>query len=122
MSDKVAAELVARCFAARTHAHALHLATKSFAEHSALGTFYDEITSLTDTFAETYQGMIDGRLSVPFEVVKPSTSAEQLINSLREWIDANRDEIGSPPDTHIQNIIDEIRQLIDQTCYRLSLK
>lgn len=122
MSDKVAAELIARCFAARTHAHILHLSTRSFAEHSALGTFYDEIVPLADTLAETYQGLISGRLSIPFETVKPSTTAEQLLTSLCEWIDDNRDDIATATDTHIQNIIDEIHQLIHQTLYRLSLK
>lgn len=122
MSDKVAAELIARCFAARTHAHNLHLATKSFAEHKALEQFYDEIVPLTDTFAETYQGRFGVRLSLPFETVKPSTTADQLLASLCKWIDDNRDDIGEPTDTHLQNIIDEIHQLVNQTMYRLTLK
>lgn len=122
MSDKVAAELVARCFAARTHAHILHLATESFAEHSALATFYEEIVDLADRLAEVYNGLYGTRLKVTFETVRPNTSAKTLVDSLCRWIDANRDEVGKPEDTQLQNIIDEIHQLVNQTQYRLTLK
>lgn len=122
MSDKVAAELVARCFAARTHAHILHLASTSFAEHSALGTFYDEIVDLADDFAEAYMGLYGCRLSIPFETVRANVTAKKLVDALCDWIERNRDEIGKPADTQIQNIIDEIHQLVNHTQYRLTLK
>lgn len=122
MSDKVAAELVARCFAARTHAHILHLATESFAEHSALATFYEEIVDLADSFAEVYNGLYNTRLKVPFETVRPNVCCRKLVDALCEWIDKNRDQIGKPEDTQLQNIIDEIHQLVNQTQYRLTLK
>ena len=122
MSDKIAAEMIGRLLAARTHAHILHLKTTSFEEHGAIGTFYEEISPLADTLAEVYQGMRGVRLDIPFETIKPSTTSTQLLKALCNWIDANRDEVGEPTDTTLQNTIDEIQALIYQTMYRLTLK
>lgn len=122
MSDKIAAEMIGRLLAARTHAHILHLKTTSFEEHGAIGTFYEEVGSLADTLAEVYQGMRGVRLDIPFETIKPTVTSAQLLRSLCNWVDANRDEVGSPTDTPVQNIIDEVQALIYQTMYRLTLK
>ena len=45
-SEVTAAELVMRCFAARTTLHVLHLTTRSYAKHMAQGEFYDGIAGL----------------------------------------------------------------------------
>ena len=50
------ADFVGTLFLARDVAHSVHLNTRSFAKHSALNTFYDEIIELADGFAEAYQG------------------------------------------------------------------
>lgn len=39
-----------------TNAHILHLQSTSYAEHQALGEFYDELGDLVDAFVEAYQG------------------------------------------------------------------
>ena len=49
-------ELISRIFSTRNHAHIMHWATKSFSEHSALGSFYDSLIDLIDKFVEAYQG------------------------------------------------------------------
>ena len=46
-------QFVSTLFASRTQAHIFHLQTPSFAQHSALGTYYDEIIDLTDSFIES---------------------------------------------------------------------
>ena len=114
-----AAQLVMRCFHARTGAHMLHLQTTSYAEHKALEEFYLEIVELTDKFAETYQGtysVLDKYPTAGFEI---ADDAETLVNELEQWITEHRDEIGDDDDTHLQNIIDEIVALARSTRYKL---
>ena len=48
--------LVQKMFEARQVAHNCHLKTKSFAEHKALGGFYEKVLGLVDEFVESYQG------------------------------------------------------------------
>lgn len=43
------AEFVARSFAVRTAAHLAHLQSRSYAEHVALGGFYDSLIDLVDS-------------------------------------------------------------------------
>jgi len=49
-------ELVTRVFSTRNAAHLAHWKTKSFAEHSALGDFYDALIDGVDEIIEDYQG------------------------------------------------------------------
>lgn len=51
------AEFIARAFAVRTAAHLAHLQSRSYAEHVALGGFYDPLVDLVDSYAEAYQGL-----------------------------------------------------------------
>ena len=50
------ADFVGMLFLARDVAHSVHLNTRSYSKHKALGKFYDEIIDLADKFAEAYQG------------------------------------------------------------------
>ena len=56
-------ELVQRVFSARNCTHLQHWNTSSYAEHMALGDFYDDVIDLIDSFVEAYQGKI-GRAHV----------------------------------------------------------
>lgn len=114
MSNK-AAELIARCFEARTKTHFFHLQTRSYAKHKAFGEFYDKIVDLADSFAEAYQGRNGVIESYP--EFKLQTQDVDLIVELREWIDINRKEITE--ESELQNIIDEIVSLCDSTIYKL---
>jgi Family of unknown function (DUF5856) len=49
-------EIIGILFYARTIAHLEHLRTKSYAQHVALNTFYDEVVDLADKLSEAYQG------------------------------------------------------------------
>jgi hypothetical protein len=113
-----AADLVMKCFHARTNAHVLHLQTRSYAAHKALNEFYDEIIPLADTFAETYQGSYGVIDDYPggFEFCDDPV---ELMDELEDWIAENRKDIGEKDDTHLQNIIDEIVALARATRYKL---
>jgi DNA-binding ferritin-like protein len=111
-----AADLIARCFAARTAAHIAHLRTKSFAAHKALEDFYEGIVDRTDTFAEAYQGVFGVIESYPdCEICKGELKP---IKELREWLVQNRTKVAQGQ-RELENLIDEISALCDSTIYKL---
>lgn len=110
-------KLIVTLFHARTTAHVLHLQTRSYAEHKALNEFYDGIVDLTDAFAEAYQGeygLIEG-LHAAYE---PSDNALEMLDDLRECVDKCAKGLHKD-DTHLNNLLDEIRSLIAATQYKL---
>lgn len=113
------ADFVGHLFLARDVAHSVHLNTRSFAKHSALGTFYDEIVDLADSFAEAYQGRhgLIGPISLQ-SAKKNGNIIEFLQDSLAE-IEENRYKFCDEKETAIQNIIDEIVALYLSTLYKL---
>lgn len=97
--------------------HVLHLRTRSYAQHKALGTFYEKLDDLADGLAESYQGKY-GRLIeyASMEEAYSDSPLEYLI-ATSEYVQKVRDEL--PPDSEIQNEIDSIQTLINQTLYKL---
>jgi len=79
------ADFVGTLFLARDVAHSVHLNTRSFAKHSALNEFYDEIVELADKFAEAYQGRhgLIGPISL-MSAKKTTNIVEFLEDSLAE--------------------------------------
>lgn len=119
MSHEKAAELVRRCFDARTAAHEYHLSTRSYAEHKALNDFYDGIVDLVDTFAETYQGLHGALLPMSDLPYNRGSGPRPMLIALLKWIETERTAVCPRSDTALQNIIDEIVALIGQTMYKL---
>lgn len=117
-SSRTLAELKLRCFYARDEAHIAHLMTTSYAQHMALNTFYDEMPGLVDDLVESYQG-IYGIVEDKPNVTMPSGGMIPILVQLRKWIMANRDSVGVPDDTELQNDIDAIVSLINRTMYKL---
>ena len=113
------ADFVGTLFLARDVAHSVHLNTRSFAKHSALNEFYDEIVELADKFAEAYQGRhgLIGPISL-MSAKKTTNIIEFLEDSLAD-IEKMRFEVCEKTDTPLQNIIDEIVGLYLSTLYKL---
>ena len=113
------ADFVGTLFLARDVAHSVHLNTRSFAKHSALNSFYDDIVDLADKFAEAYQGRhgLIGPISL-MSAKKTANIIEFLEDSLAD-IEKMRYEVCEKSDTAIQNIIDEIVGLYLSTIYKL---
>ena len=113
------ADFVGTLFLARDVAHSVHLNTRSFAKHSALNSFYDEIVELADKFAEAYQGRhgLIGPISL-MSAKKTTNIVEFLEDSLAD-IEKMRFEVCDKTDTPLQNIIDEIVGLYLSTLYKL---
>lgn len=117
-STSAACELVSYCFAARTAMHFAHLRSTNYAEHVALGDFYDEIASLADGFIECYMGITGRMASYPAIQADPNASPTAFLCDLREWVCDNR-STAAEGNTELENMIDEILSLIDKTCYKL---
>lgn len=113
------ADFVGTLFLARDVAHSVHLNTRSFAKHSALNSFYDDIVDLADKFAEAYQGRhgLIGPISL-MSAKKTANIIEFLEDSLAD-IEKMRYEVVEKTDTPLQNIIDEIVGLYLSTIYKL---
>ena len=114
-----AAQFVGHLFLSRDVAHSVHLNTRSFAKHSALNTFYDEIVELADKFAEAYQGRhgLIGPISIPAS--KKTTNIIDFLQAAMTEVEEARYEVCEKTDTPIQNIIDEIVGLYLSTLYKL---
>ena len=113
------AEFIGCMFLARDVAHSVHLNTRSFAKHKALGGFYDDVIDLADKFAEAYQGRhgLIGPISL-HSARKTSNIVEFLEASLKE-IEDMRYKVCDKSDSALQNIIDEIVELYLTTLYKL---
>ena len=113
------ADFVGTLFLARDVAHSVHLNTRSFAKHSALNSFYDEIVDLADKFAEAYQGRhgLIGPISL-MSAKKTGNVIEFLEDSLAD-IEKMRYDVVDKSDTPLQNIIDEIVGQYLSTLYKL---
>jgi hypothetical protein len=112
-------EMVSLLFHSRTQAHTLHLQTKSFAEHSALGGYYDEIVDIVDGLIESYQGkysIIKGYKKYDIEDYKDTTTTVNYFKDLYSKVEDLRD---CCKDSYIQNEIDNVCKLINSTLYKL---
>ena len=113
-------ELIATLFLARDIAHKAHLATGSYAQHMALGDFYDAIVDLADKLAEAHQGRTDTLLEIPLMDDESSGDIIQDLKKYQDYIEQNRYTAAKKEDTPIQNIIDEVVGQFLSTRYKLT--
>ena len=111
------ADLIGHLFLARDVTHSVHLNTRSYAKHKALGKFYEEIIGLADDLAEAYQGRhgLIGPITL-HSAKKTNNVVDFLEDSLAE-VEKARKEFGD--DSALQNIVDDIVDLYLSTLYKL---
>ena len=114
-----AADFVGHLFLARDVAHSVHLNTRSYAKHKALGSFYDKIVDLADSFAEAYQGRHGLIGAITLQSAKRNTNIVDFLQESLAEIEANRHKFCDEDDSAIQNIIDEVVALYLSTLYKL---
>lgn len=114
-----AADFVGHLFLARDVAHSVHLNTRSFAKHKALGGFYDKVVDLADDFAEAYQGRHGLIGPISLQTAKKTSNIVDFLQDSLDEVEANRYKVCEEKDTAIQNIIDEIVGLYLSTLYKL---
>ena len=114
-----AAQLVGLLFLGRNVAHSVHLNTRSYSKHKALGHFYEDVIDLADKFAEAYQGRhgLIGPIAIPAS--KKTTNIIEFLQEQLADIEKGRYDVCEKTDTPIQNIIDEIVGLYLSTIYKL---
>ena len=108
-------------FESRDAAHLWHLQTDSYAMHKALNVYYDGILTLADTFLESAQGLfgnMKGGYGVEIADYKDVEQIRDHLNELREMLGQHRTSFPN----ELQNVIDEMMALIDQTLYLLNLE
>ena len=116
-------ELLCEMLEASAQAKVFHWQTSSFAEHDALGDFYEAFNPLMDKFIESYQGCY-GRIMMGCDMeVKPYTldAPVTFLEAFKLYIstEARMLVMGN---SALTNILDEINGLVDQTIYRLTFK
>ena len=113
------ADLIGHLFLARDVTHSVHLNTRSYAKHKALGKFYENVIGLADDLAEAYQGRhgLIGPITL-HSAKKTNNVIEFLEDSLKD-VEDMRYKVCDKDDTAIQNIIDGIVDLYLSTLYKL---
>ena len=119
--NETMSSIVCNLLEARTIAHKHHLTTNSYAEHVALGEFYEGIGGIADTLAEESQGYLAEPLNLECEGVIVYTNNDtpiEFLEGLENDLRASRE--GIPQDaTHILNTLDGAFSLISRTIYKL---
>ena len=119
-------ELIATLFLSREFAHRRHLLVTgpgSFAAHTALGSFYDDIIDKADAIAEAYQGMYGLMDEIPYlpaptgkkTIAATATILEGQMNKVEEL----RYRACEKSDTAIQNLIDAAVETYLSVIYKL---
>lgn len=116
-------DFLQKLFEARDVIHYAHLNTTSYAQHKALGKFYDGWLDLADTFIETYSGVygrILGEVHIQFD---NNIDCGQYLIQLRAVVrEANETVIVPAIDKDLENILADMTGLINHTLYLLTLK
>lgn len=111
-------QFVSNSFAVRTAAHLAHLSSRSYAQHVALGDFYDALVPLVDKYAEVYTGL-EGKIPTYPKVPPPDHSDPiALVSTYLTLVkaEAKEDAKGSQA---LLNILAELEELTAQTLYKL---
>lgn len=111
------ADLIGHLFLARDVSHSVHLNTRSYAKHKALGGFYEKIIDLADDLAEAYQGRYGLIGPITLHSAKKTNNVVDFLEDSLEEVRRERKEYKD--DTALQNIIDEIEGLYLSTLYKL---
>jgi len=113
------ATLISYLFHSRTQTHIFHLQTTSFAEHMALGTYYEGIVPLIDGLVESYQGkhgIITGYSNYKLLEYNGNNQTIAYLEQLCEIVDQTYETID---DSYILNQLDTVTELIKSTVYKL---
>lgn len=113
------ARLIAILFLSREVAHREHLNTKSFAQHMALGSFYDEIIENADAIAEAYQGRHGLIGKIPMLTEEATGDIADILEKHLTSLEKIRYTAVEKSDTAIQNLIDTAVETYLSTLYKL---
>ena len=119
MDTTMMGRLIALMFLGREIAHREHLRTKSYAQHVALNTFYDEIVEIADSIAEAYQGRNGIIANIPMLTNDTQGAIDVVLEKQLAAIEKLRYTAVPKEETAIQNLIDGAVELYLSTIYKL---
>lgn len=117
--NKELEKLMSYLLHSRTQVHIYHLQTKSYAEHIALGGYYDSIVGLIDGIIESYQGKYDVISNYESFGLDSYKSGESVVTYLKALSKKVEDTFSATKDTYLQNQLDAVTELINSTIYKL---
>jgi len=115
-------DMVSALLHSRTQVHVFHWQTKSqssFAEHMALGGFYDEIGDHVDGLVESFQGKYDIVKDYETMDIENYSGVDQLISYFKDLDKTVEEKRKGIKESYLQNQIDTVQQLIFSTLYKL---
>ncbi len=114
-------ELAQRVFQARNIAHSRHWASKSYAEHVALGAFYDDAIGAIDAVIENYQGLFGniGEFTTP--IAPPEGNIRSYLSDEADWMESSLSELSNGSES-ISNLIQTLISVYTRTVFLLGLK
>ena len=107
-------DMILRAFKARNAAHIRHWKTDSYAQHQALGDFYEGLTDILDKYVESHQGTFGKVGDLPGD-------QKEIAKYLREelvWLNLNGEKIASNVPA-LENVLDEMAGMYMTTLYKL---
>ena len=119
MDTTMMGRLLALLFLGREVAHREHLRTKSYAQHVALNTFYDEIIGIADSIAEAFQGRHGTIANIPMLTNDTQGAIDVVLEKQLAAIEKLRYTAVPKEETAIQNLIDTAVELYLSTIYKL---
>lgn len=108
-------EYIGKLFQARDIMHLAHLKSFSYAQHMALGDFYDGLLDHIDSIVECLQGH-EGNL---FSITIPGSTVQDPIPFLMGFRSMILEWRNSTDISYLQNQLDEITALTNKTIYKL---
>ena len=114
--EKTAALFVGTMLHSATVTHLQHLATKSYAQHQALGAYYDAIPDLVDAYAEAYQGRYGIITGYDVEFHK-NRDPRAYVKGLLTFLDEIKPAL--PKDSDLVNLFDAVVEEVTSLKYKL---
>ena len=107
-------ELITKIFTERNNSHAKHWSTNSYAQHQALGEFYENVIEILDRYVESYMGTFGRIEDIPDDV----DNISQVVRDNLIFINENRSELSKEVPA-LENILDELAGLHMTTLFKL---
>jgi len=107
-------ELITKIFTERNNSHAKHWSTDSYAQHQALGEFYENVIEILDKYVEAYMGTFGKIEDIPEDV----DNICQVVRDNLIWLNESRSELSKEVPA-LENILDELAGLHMSTLFKL---
>ena len=104
---------------------AYHWQTKSYAEHEALGEYYNKFNELNDRLVETYQGKVNERISFSAEL-RPGIMNYTDKEIVKSEVNKQADRINEAyklieGQIDLESILEDMQEATSQLSFHLSL-